>query len=129
MLSYWFWPNPGPTGYDSPKVLFLLAFCIGMVFAALFVSSWRHRVKNPMTKRLSRSWPRTLRWLGAVGFVLTVSRAEGIQFFSMRILWLFWVVALLAIFAFQFWMFRRKHYTVVTKERVQDPRDKYLPGK
>lgn len=68
-------------------------------------------------------------WLGAVGIVLTVSRAEGIQFFSMRILWLTWGLTALIYIAFQMLKFQRRHYTIIEKKRTHDERDRYLPGR
>lgn len=65
-----------------------------------------------MTKVLSRSWSSAAIWFGLIGLVLTVSRVEQIQFFSMRVLWALWTCILVLYVLFQFWQFRRRHYTV-----------------
>ena len=70
-----------------------------------------------------------MRWFSGIGIVLSISRAEGIQFFSMRILWVLWVLGMLAYSIIQIWKFRLKHYTVMPKAYTEDPREKYLPGK
>lgn len=127
MLSYWFWPHPGGLSYGDPRVLTLLAVCLLMIAASLVISLWRRRQENPVTRRLSRSWPRTLRWFGGAGIVLTVSRVEEIQFLAMRALWVVWGLTLTACVLFQVWRFRRRHYTVVKGRKEEDPRAKYLP--
>ena len=58
---------------------------------------------------------------------LLVARAEDIQFLSMRVFWALWVLGVLGFASFQIWRFRVKHYTIVPKTYVEDPRDKYLP--
>ena len=127
MLSYWFWPNPGNASYDSPKVLVLFAVCGVLFLVSFLVVSWRRRTSNAVTRKLSRSWPRAMRWFAIIGIALVVSRVEAIQFLSMRFLWAVWGLALLAFIGFQVWWFRKRHYTVVQKEKVEDPRAKYLP--
>ena len=129
MLSYWFYPNPGGTGYGNPKVLVLIALCLLLFLASFVVSAWRKSRTNPVTRKLSRSWSRALRWFGGIGLILVIARAEGIQFFSMRILWAVWVLVCVAFIGLQMWLFRRKHYEVVPREKVDDPREKYLPAK
>ena len=129
ILSYLFWPNPPAPAYNSPKVLLVLAICAGLVVASVIVRKWRAKTPNPVARRLSRSWSGALLLFGLVGFFMTVCRVEGIQILSMRFLWVLWAVAA-ALYAFvQIQFFRARHYEVLPKERVNDPRDKYLPGK
>ena len=80
-----------------------------------------------MTKKLMRAWPAAMRWAGAVGLVLVIARVEDIQFLSMRVLWLLWALIFLGFVILQVWKFRLKHYTILPKEYVDDPREKYLP--
>lgn len=127
MLQYWFYPNPGNTEYSSPKVILLMAVCALLIFASFAVGRWRKKHSNPATKKLTTSWPRMMRALGFIGLVLVVCRVEEIQFFAMRFLWVLWILALVAYVIFQAWMWKKRHYTIVKKERLDDPRDKYLP--
>jgi hypothetical protein len=129
MLSYWFWPNPGNADYSDIKVLMVFGV-FGALFAFSFVVSlWRKRQENALTRKLSRSWASSLRWLAFIGIVLTVARVEEIQFLAMRVLWIVWVTTSIVLIVFQIWNFRRKHYTVIPKEYAHDPRKAYLPGK
>jgi hypothetical protein len=129
VLTYWFYPNPGSASYSNPKVTLLLISCAALLAASFAVSFWRRKVTNPMTRKLARSWPSALRWFGFIGLLLVVSRVEQIQYLSMRFLWLLWSIAALLFLFVQARLFHLRHYTVVKKEREEDPRDKYLPGK
>lgn len=127
MLEYWFYPNPGSATYDSPKVLLIFGVCAALIVASFLIARWRKKHGNAVTKKLSRSWASALRWLGIIGIALVIGRVEQIQFFAMRALWLLWGTVFLGYALFQVWYFRKKHYTVVPKEKVNDPRDQYLP--
>lgn len=128
-LTYWFYPNPGNADYGNPKVQLLLALCVLLMAGAVGIRFWRNRQPNPITKKLSRSWAVASLWFGIVALVLTVSRVEQIQFFAMRFLWALWVIALVAYIILQVRVFRARHYQVLPRETVVDPRDPYLPGK
>jgi hypothetical protein len=128
MLSYWFYPNPGNTHYSDPKVLILFAACGVLILFSFVLGFIRKKVTNPVTKKLTRQWPRFLRWMGLIGVALVVARVEDIQFFAMRALWGLWVLVFVLFTLFQAWHFRKKHYTVVKKVKVVDARNEYLPG-
>lgn len=128
-LTYWFYPNPGNADYGNPKVLLLLALCVLMIAGSFGLSAWRNRQANPVTKKLSRSWAMAALWFGVVGLVLAVSRVEQIQFIAMRFLWVLWAGFLIAYVVLQVRIFRARHYQVLPRETVVDPRDAYLPGK
>ncbi len=128
-FSYWFWPNPGHVPYGSTKVMTILVVCGVLVLAALLLSLWRSRLKNPMTKSLTAGWPTAALSFGIVGDLLAVSRVETIQFLSMRVLWVIWALVLALYAALQIWKFRTRHYVVLERQKVMDVRDKYLPGK
>ena len=127
MLTYWFYPNPGNVHYDSPKVLVIFAVCLLLFVGSFFVAMWRKKQTNSVTRKLSRNWAGRMRIFAYVGIFLVICRVEGIQFFATRILWLVWGLALLGYIAFHVWYWKKKHYTVVTQEKVEDPREKYLP--
>ena len=128
-LSYWFYPNPGSSHYGSPKVVALLIACVLLILCSFVCGVWRRSLGNPVTRKLSRSWPRALRWFGIVGLVLVISRVEEIQFLAMRVLWMLWGLAFIFFLLFQLWRFRIRHYTIVPKDTREDPREKYLPRK
>jgi len=113
LLADWFWPNPAGWTYGTPKVVVLLTVSIGLIVLSFVLRMWRKRLTNPMTKTLSRSWPGASLWFGIVGLFLTVSRVEQIQFVSMQILWIFWLLAFIAYVTLQLLIFRRRHYTAV----------------
>lgn len=129
MLSYWFYPNPGSAAYTSPKVLILFSVLALFFLASFILSHWRRKHPNSVTRKLTKSWPGALRTFTIIGATLIVSRVEDIQFFAMRILWVFWGIALIAFILLQAWLWKKMHYTIVQKVTVDDPRAKYLPGK
>lgn len=129
LLSYWFYPRPPATSYENSTVLVLLGFCILLFLGSFGVALFRKRASNPVTKKLMRSWPSLMRWAGASGLILVVARVEDIQFLSMRALWILWILIFASFALLQAWKFRLKHYTILPKEYVEDPRDKYLPKK
>ena len=128
-LSYWFYPNPGNADLGNPKAAILLVVCALLFGGSFFVNRWRKGSDNPQTKKLTKSWVSVMRWMAGIGLVLIISRVEEIQFLAMRFLWVVWFVALAGFFGLQLWLFRKKHYTVVKQEKVEDPREKYLPKK
>jgi hypothetical protein len=129
LLRYFFYPNPGAASYTTPTQLGLLLLCAALVAASFGIGFWRKGVQNPVTKKLSRSWSSVSFWMGIVGAVLVVARVEQIQFVAMRFLWVLWVAVGLIYVYLQLRLFRAKHYEVLPRERVDDPRNRYLPGK
>lgn len=128
-LTYWLYPNPHNVAYSSPKVLLLLAVCFGMVIASFALKAWRRRTKNPVTRKLSASWPGASMWFGITGLVMTVARVESVSYVSMRVWWAVWF-AILALFVFaQYRLFRARHYEPVRGEKSADPRGDFLPKK
>ena len=128
-LSYLFWPNPGGVMYSSTKIVILLAICASFIVLSFVLRLWRKKHPNPISRKLSRSWPSALFWFGVAGLVLTVSRAEGLSFVSMRV-WIFrWGVSFVLYFLFQWRQFRTRHYELVRTEKQDDPRNMYLPKK
>lgn len=128
-LTYLFWPNPANASYSSPKALVLLIFCALLILGSIAIGQWRKRSRNPITKKLSRSWPSAAFWFGFVGLGLVVARVEQIGYVSMRLWWVVWIGA----FAFYLWLqirlWRARHYEVIPGARTEDPRTQYLPGK
>lgn len=128
-LSYLFWPNPPAPAYGSPKVMAILILCFLMLVAAFAVSRWRKSLANPVTKKLSVSWPKALYWFGFSGLFMAICRVEGISFLSMRAFWGVWIIALVAFAALQVKIFRMRHYEILPREKTEDARERYLPGK
>jgi len=127
IISYLLWPNPGKVDYDNPKIIALVVICLILIVGGYVVSRLRRRMQNPVMKKLSRSWPLSGYWFGGVGLFLAISRAEGISFVSMRILWFIWLVVIIIYLFFQVRIYRARHYTVLPNESEVDPREKYLP--
>lgn len=126
-LSYFFWPNPGNANYDNPKVIALLVFCALLVIASFVISRWRDGLHNQSLKKVSRSWSSASLWFGLTGLLFTVSRAEQIQFLSMRALWLIWAAAAVLFIALQIRAVQTRTYEVIRATKKEDPRSKYLP--
>lgn len=126
-LSYIFWPRPPATGYDSPKIQAVLALCFALVIASFLLKKWRKRLKNPVTKKLSRSWSSACVWFGVIGLLLSVSRAEDISYMSMRFWWVVWVACLAFYLYVQIRLFKARHYERIPTVQEEDPREKYLP--
>lgn len=100
-----------------------------LVVTFVFLKRWRSRLEDPMKKKLSRSWPSASLWFGIIAAFLTISRAEGISYLSIRFFWIVWIIVL-ALFLFVQWkQFRARYYRRLPTEKVQDPREKYLPKK
>ncbi len=128
-LSYWFWPNPAGWHYQDRTVMILLGFSLFCIISSFFISYFRSKFQNQVTRHLTASWASAFFWFGITALVLIVSRVETIQFLSMRAAWVLWFSVLVLYVVFQFFQFRRRHYTVLERTHVIDERDKYLPRK
>ena len=129
IVTYLLWPNPEAPGYDNPKVMALLTICAAFVVLSMVLRTWRLHMHNPVTKRLSRSWSSAALWFGLVGLVLAVARVEQISYISMRLWWGVWLLILVLVLVTQIRRWRAMHYQIVPKQKVNDPREKYLPKK
>ena len=127
LLTYLFWPNPANASYSSPKAMALIIFCALLIVASVALSLWRQKMTNPVSKKLTRSWPSAAFWFGFSGLILTISRVEQIQFISMRFLWLVWLVIAVLFIAVQLRLFKARHYQGLPQNVSHDPRAKYLP--
>jgi ABC-type uncharacterized transport system fused permease/ATPase subunit len=128
-LVYLFWPNPGNATYGSPKAVILLVVALLLVVASVGIRVWRDKQRNPVTKKLSKSWASAALWFGLTAGLLVVSRVEGVQYIAMRFWWLVWGLSAAFYLFLQIKKFRARHYEVLPTEVVDDPRSKYLPRK
>ena len=128
-LSYIFWPNPPAPDYTNTKVEVLLLICVVFLIVSVALRFWRKGLHNPVTRRLSASWPTASLWFGLTGLFMTVCRVEGIAFLAMRFWWVIWGLSLLGYLFVQLKLFRARHYEIIPQERSVDPRAKYLPTK
>lgn len=130
VLIYIFWPNPPTPSYSDPKVALLIALCVALVAGSFALKIWRKNVVNPVTRRLTKSYPAALLTFGLVGLFLLVCRVEGISYLSMRLWWGVWLVCV-GVFAFiQFKLFKARHYEIIPQGPTpKDPKQKYLPRK
>ena len=129
ILSYIFWPRPPATGYDNPKIQLALFVCSTLVLATFALRYWRRRLRNSQTRKLSRSWASASMTFGLSGLLFAVARAEDISYVSMRFWWVLWFTLLVVYVVLQVRVFRARHYETLPKTVIEDPRDKYLPGK
>ncbi len=128
-LSYIFWPNPGNTGYDNPKVIALLVFALLLIAGSFVITRWRNHATNQSLKKVSRSWSTATFWFGCIAFILIIARVEQIQFLAMRFLWFVWVlIAVLYVYA-QVRAVRTRTYEVLPTVQKKDARSKYLPSR
>ncbi len=128
-LIYLFWPNPGNASYTSPKALTLLIACGCLIFLSLGIRIWRRHIQSGLLRKLSRSWATASFWFGITGLIMIVSRAEEIQYLSMRFLWVLWIAIALLYLFIQVRVWRARYYEVVPQATIHDPRDPYLPRK
>jgi phosphatidylglycerophosphate synthase len=129
ILAYIFDPHPEPVGYGNAKVIALLVLALVLMVSSIVLRMWRARQQNPMTRKLSRSWPTAAFWFGASALVMVVARTEDVLFIAMRFFWVLWILALVAFVVIQWRLFSARHYTVVKTISRDDPREKYLPKK
>ncbi len=126
-LSYIFWPNPGSTSYDNPKVIALIVLSIVLIAGSWLITRWRNRLSNQSLKKVSRSWSTASVWFGLTALLFTIARVEQIQFLSMRFLWLIWALILALFIVLQVRAVRMRTYEVLPTITSNDPRSKYLP--
>jgi glucan phosphoethanolaminetransferase (alkaline phosphatase superfamily) len=129
LLRHFFYPNPAGGSYGSTSMIVAMAICALLIVISFVIRWWRTRQADQRVRTLSRGWSSVTFWFGVVGLVLVVSRAEHIQFFAMRFLWVLWGVALAVYIGLQIRLWRARYYQVLPKLHVEDPRDKYIPGK
>lgn len=126
-MSYLFWPNPGNTGYDNPKVIALIVASLLLIVGSFVLSRWRSKLTNASLKKVSRSWPTACVWFGLLALLFTISRVEQIQFLAMRFLWVLWAAAAAFYIVLQVRAVRTRTYEVLPTVTSSDPRSKYLP--
>ncbi len=128
LLDIKFLTDPNPTGFDS-KNLFLAVFGLIILLAVLIWLAAHFLIKK---SRLVRRFLKTkvfylLLTLGIVGLILTAFRVVGATFLSMRLLFLIFLLAILA------WAIYLIFYLIVSfpkeyeAELDQKRREKYLP--
>ena len=128
MMDYLFTVNPPQLPYADTAIIGGLALAVGLLILSYALSRWRRRA-DAVARKLSKSWPTVSVWFGIMALVLVLSRAEGIQVFSMRFLWVLWGALVLLFAILQWRLFTRRHYEVVKTPIFNDPRDAYLPKK
>ncbi|MDD5103456.1 MAG: hypothetical protein PHX93_03580 [Candidatus Peribacteraceae bacterium] len=127
LFIYLFWPNPGNAHYGSSSMLIPLVVCALLVVLSFVFRFWRSRMRNPVMKKLSRSWSAAAFWFGLLGLIFVVSRVEGIGFLAMRLWWVIWGIVLALYLGIQLRFFKMRYYEKLPAEVSNDPRDRYLP--
>lgn len=128
-FSSLFDPFPPAVPYADVQVLPFLLLAVGLLIASFFLSRWARSNPNPITKKLTKAWPKAAFVFGFAALILVVSRVEGIQYLAMPFLWVVWGLLGILYFLLQRRVFRSRHYEVVKTEHVEDPRERYLPKK
>lgn len=127
ILRYLIQPHPYPAAYTSPMVMTMGVILLLLFVASIAIRFWRRGLANAVTRSLSRSWAGACFWFAAVGVVLLVARTEEVLFLSMPLLWVVWFGSFVAFVILQIRLFLARHYQVLPRQRVEDPREKYLP--
>lgn len=128
-LRYFFYPNPSGVTYTSTSAIVAVAVAVLLIALSFGIGRWRKHSTDARVKKLSRSWSSAALWFGIFDLILVVSRVEHIQYFAMRFMGVLWALALLVYCAVQVRVWRMRYYQVLPQAQVNDPRDKYLPGK
>jgi len=126
-FSYLFDPFPSAPAYSDMQAWPFLLVSLGLLIASFFLSRWSRNNPNPVTKKLTKSWPKAAFIFGFVALILVVSRVEAIQYIAMRFWWVVWAVLGVLYVTLQYRVFQARHYQVLKSEHVDDPREKYLP--
>lgn len=127
LFIYLFWPNPGNAHYGSSSMQTLLVACALLIALSFTMRFWRRSMRNPVLKKLSRSWPTAAFWFGVTGLVFVVARVEGVGFLAMRLWWVVWGVSLTFFIGVQVRLFRMRYYEKLPAQPSADPRHRYLP--
>lgn len=128
-FSSLFDPFPSAPVYSDIQALPFLLVAVALLIASYFLSRWSRRNPNPVTKKLTKSWPRAAFIFGFIALILVVSRVEAIQYIAMPFWWVVWAIVGIFYVTLQFRVFRARHYQVLKSEHIEDPREKYLPRK
>lgn len=126
-FSYLFNIFPPALDYGSVQLMPFLVLSLGLILASILLSRWRKKTSNVVTKKLSKTWPTAAFAFGFVGFILVLSRAENIQYISMRFWWVVWFVLGLLFVYLQYRVYKARHYEILPSQSSVDPREKYLP--
>jgi len=126
-FSSLFDPFPPALEYSDPLLLPFLLIALGLLAASYFLSRLSRNHPNPVTKKLTKIWPKAAFFYGFVALILVVSRAEAIQYIAMQFWWIVWAILGILFATVQYRLFRSRHYQVLKSEHVEDPREKYLP--
>jgi len=129
VFAYLFDPTPPVQEYGSIQMMPSLFLVVALLIASFALSRWRKNATNVVTKKLAKTWPKAAFIFGFTGLILVVSRAEGIQYISMRFWWVLWAAFGLLFAYLQHRVFKARHYEVMKSDTIVDPREKYLPKK
>lgn len=126
-LSYLFWPNPPLLSYGDLRVILLLGACVLITVVPLLLTVFLGRGGGSFLRKATQSWGKAGWSFGLTGLLFTLSRVEGIQYLSMRFLWVLWSAALGIFVFFQVRAWRLWHYEVLPQLPLENPLSKYLP--
>lgn len=126
-LKYYFTAVPNP---DFQYTKLTLVVGLGLIAVGIAISIYRKRyLKDPITKKIIRKYPGTLKIYGVLTLILLLIREAGIPYLSMRFLWLilagFFIYSVLkALFTY-----KSEYKKRLTRAEKQGLIKKYLPKK
>lgn len=127
-LQYYFTPRPD-INFQYTKLSIAIITLLILAAIALFIAQKKYS-KDPIFKRLTRSYPVTLFYFAVIFGALLFARETGIPYLSMRILWV------LAAAYFVYWLFKviisyPKKYQerAVKAHSSRNGQNRYLPKK
>ena len=126
-LKYYFAAAPN-ADFQYTKATLIVG--LGLIVIGLVLGYYRKKkMQDPVTKKVIRKHPGTLRTYGILVLILLLVREAGIPFLSMRFLWLilagFFIFSILkALFTF-----RKEYRKRYSRAKKQGLVNKYLPKK
>ncbi len=124
-FKYYFVASPNADFQYTKLTLAIGLILIVLGFALAFYRK-RH-LKDPITKKIIRKYPGTLKTYGVLVLILLLVREAGIPFLSMRFLWLvlagFFIYSVMKIL----FTYNREYKKRYTRAKKQGLINKYLP--
>lgn len=124
--SYLFDPQPGEFHFMLLFLIFFLLLTIG----SFYVDAWVR--KHPQRRSIKHLMPKmgqTLRVFGILGFVFLWVRYENLMLFSMRFLFLLYLIIIVAYIGNTIYKYRTKLPDVIEAHAHHKKHKKYLPKK
>lgn len=126
-LDYLFDPTPGDTFYYM--VFFIILF-LALILGSFYLESWIR--KHPLRSALQSTLPHIgfhLRIFGMMGFVFLFVRYENMPYFSMRFLFVLYLLWIAVYVGMSLYRFKTTLPETIEEQHRLKKRAKYLPKK